>query len=138
MADSTGSNNDRGKGANESWEGYAERLIQEAQLAGEFDHLPGTGKPSPLIDSPYEEMWWIRDKLKREQLIHMPPALQIREDRKLTLEQADRLSHEEAIRALLLALNERIADAMQSGRPGPPSTTLPVDIEGYLAQRRND
>ncbi|MCA9178570.1 MAG: DUF1992 domain-containing protein [Planctomycetales bacterium] len=35
----------------ESWESYAERLIQKAQQDGAFDNLPGFGQPSSLIDS---------------------------------------------------------------------------------------
>lgn len=42
--------------------------IREAIEAGEFDNLPGFGKPSELIDAPYDAHWWIRSKMKREQL----------------------------------------------------------------------
>jgi len=42
--------------------------IHEAIEAGEFDNLPGFGKPSELIDAPYDPHWWIRSKMKREQL----------------------------------------------------------------------
>lgn len=46
----------------------AEERIQAAYQAGEFDNLPGLGEPSPLIDSDYDPGWWVRRKLKREQL----------------------------------------------------------------------
>jgi hypothetical protein len=46
----------------------AENRIRAAMEAGEFDNLPGFGKPSPLIDEPYDPYWWIRRKLTREQL----------------------------------------------------------------------
>jgi hypothetical protein len=48
----------------------ADNKIVAAVDAGEFDNLPGFGKPSPLIDSPYDPLWWIRSKLRQEQ----PPA----------------------------------------------------------------
>jgi hypothetical protein len=46
----------------------AENKIKAAIEAGEFDNLPGFGKPSPLIDEPYDPFWWIRRKLRAEQL----------------------------------------------------------------------
>ncbi|HVT28328.1 MAG TPA: DUF1992 domain-containing protein [Lacipirellulaceae bacterium] len=47
----------------------AENKIRAAIEAGEFDNLPGFGKPSAIIDEPYDPHWWIRRKLRREQLI---------------------------------------------------------------------
>lgn len=52
-----------------SWEILAEDRILAAQAAGEFDNLPGFGKPIPDIDEAYDEHWWIKAKLKREQLL---------------------------------------------------------------------
>ena len=49
---------------NETWEGYAERLIAEAQERGELDQIAGMGEPSRLIDAPYDEQWWLREKLR--------------------------------------------------------------------------
>jgi len=46
----------------------AENKIRAAIEAGGFDNLPGFGKPSPLVDEPYDPFWWIRRKLKQEQL----------------------------------------------------------------------
>jgi hypothetical protein len=46
----------------------AENKLRAAIDAGEFDNLPGTGKPCPLIDAPYDPYWWVRQKLQAEQL----------------------------------------------------------------------
>ncbi len=46
----------------------AERRIREAQERGEFDDLPGAGRPIPEATAPYEEMWWVRRWLERERL----------------------------------------------------------------------
>jgi hypothetical protein len=46
----------------------AENKLRAAIEAGEFDNLPGFGKPSRLIDEPYDPSWWIKSKLRREQL----------------------------------------------------------------------
>jgi hypothetical protein len=45
-----------------------ERRITEAMDRGEFDHLPGAGKPIPGLDEPYEPGWWARAWLRRNRL----------------------------------------------------------------------
>lgn len=46
----------------------ADNKIRAAIEAGEFDNLPGFGKPIESIDDPYDPYWWVRQKLKREEL----------------------------------------------------------------------
>lgn len=43
-----------------------EAQIRAAAERGEFDNLPGAGKPIPDLDKPYDEMWWARKLLERE------------------------------------------------------------------------
>ena len=38
------------------------------QAAGQFDNLPGFGKPHPIFDEEYDPHWWIRRKLAHEGL----------------------------------------------------------------------
>ncbi len=47
--------------------GRADRLIRKAMEAGEFDDLPGTGKPIPGAGTVDDELWWVRSWLKRNQ-----------------------------------------------------------------------
>jgi DnaJ-like protein len=58
-----------------AWTIIAEQLIRAAQDEGKFDNLPGFGKPIPGIDDPYDELWWIKAKLKREQLSVAGPVM---------------------------------------------------------------
>ena len=46
----------------------AENKILAAIEAGEFDNLPGFGKPFSFVDEPYDPLWWLRQKLKIEEL----------------------------------------------------------------------
>jgi hypothetical protein len=46
----------------------AENRIREAMENGEFDNLPGLGKPIPDIDEPYDPMWWVKQWFRREKL----------------------------------------------------------------------
>lgn len=45
--------------------GPVERSIREAMARGEFDHLPGTGKPLPDLDRQYDPDWWARRYLEQ-------------------------------------------------------------------------
>jgi hypothetical protein len=49
------------------YESLPERLIREAIDAGEFDELPGVGKPLPGAGVPDDDLWWVREWLKRNQ-----------------------------------------------------------------------
>lgn len=55
-------------GSERAMQVVAENKLRAAIEAGEFDNLPGLGKPSPLIDEPYDPWWWIRRKLRQENL----------------------------------------------------------------------
>lgn len=46
-------------------ESTADRLIREAIATGDFDDLPGAGKPIPGAGSTDDDGWWIRNWLKR-------------------------------------------------------------------------
>jgi hypothetical protein len=46
----------------------AESKIQRAMDEGEFDRLPGFGKPFEFNDCAYDPNWWIRRKIERESL----------------------------------------------------------------------
>lgn len=41
----------------DSWEGHVERMIREARERGEFDNLPGAGKPLDLEENPHAGEW---------------------------------------------------------------------------------
>lgn len=46
-------------------ESTADRIIREAMEEGDFDDLPGTGRPIPGAGTVDDEMWWVRSWLKR-------------------------------------------------------------------------
>jgi hypothetical protein len=117
-----------------TWESFVERQIREAQQAGEFDRLPGFGQPMADIDEPYDPMWWLKQKIRRENLSVMPPALQIRLDVERTLQDILRLQTESEVRRTIEELNLRIAQANLAAVWGPPSTTMPLDIERVVAE----
>ena len=50
------------------WESWVDRQIRESMERGEFDDLPGSGKPLAGLDEPDDELWWVKRKLEREGL----------------------------------------------------------------------
>ena len=62
-----------------SWESWVERQIRDSMERGEFDNLPGAGKPLPTI-ALTDEAWWIREKLRHENVSYLPPTLAIRKE----------------------------------------------------------
>jgi hypothetical protein len=44
----------------------AENKIRAAIAAGEFDNLPGPGKPAAILDKSYVPHWWIYRILDRK------------------------------------------------------------------------
>lgn len=118
------------------WNRLAEDRIRAAQEAGEFEHLPGFGQPIPGIDEPHDELWWVKDKLKREQIVALPPALAIRRDVETTLASLSTLQSESSVRATVAALNERISKASFAITWGPPVDVMPFDVEEILSRWR--
>ncbi len=119
----------------ETLETYAERLIREAQEAGEFDALP-KGKPLPLTGGPLPEAWWVKEKLKREGLSDLPPSIAIRHEAEAVLAQIAREGDERIVRERLEALNARIRKLNATHVAGPPTTLSPLDVEAVVLRWR--
>ena len=112
-----------------SWESWIERQIREAMERGEFDNLPGAGKRLANIDQPRDEMWWIRDKLRREEVSYLPPALELRRQVDHALERIARATSEGDVRRIVAEINDRIRYVNSHLTSGPPSTLMPFDVE---------
>lgn len=46
---------------------WIDEIIKAAEEQGEFDDLPGTGKPLPGAGKKDDDLWWVRSWLKRNQ-----------------------------------------------------------------------
>ena len=121
-----------------SWESWVDKQIREAKERGEFDDLPGHGMPLPDIDRPHDELWWVRDKLRREKVSVSPPALSIRREVDEALERIAAAATEEEVRGLVTAINERIRYVNSHTISGPATSIGPMDIDNVLEKwRRN-
>ena len=84
------------------------------------------------LDEPCDEFWWVKRKLRREQLSFVPDAIGIRREAEALLERLARIPTEQEARALLLDLNARIARTNAATVTGPPTTLAPLDVEDAL------
>ncbi|MBH5335820.1 DUF1992 domain-containing protein [Streptomyces pactum] len=119
-----------------SFETWADRQIREAEERGEFNELPGFGKPLPGLDRPYDDEWWVKEKMRREQLSYLPPALALRKEAEDTLAAVERARSERQVREILAGINEKIAAALRRPPPGPPLQLTPFDIEQVVTDWR--
>ena len=49
-------------------ERIANERIEAAMDSGDFDGLPGAGKPLPHMEEPYDPNWWVRNWMRRQNL----------------------------------------------------------------------
>ncbi|MEQ6899166.1 DUF1992 domain-containing protein [Microbacterium sp. KR10-403] len=120
----------------ERW-AYVETSIQQAIRRGEFDDLPGAGKPLEGLGDHHDPDWWIRRKIQTEQLSGLgPPALTLRVENERLHETLDALHSESAVREHLEDFNRRVVEARRQLQGGPPVVTPTRDVEAELAEWR--
>lgn len=128
---------DRGQATLDARAQYVEVSIQQAIRRGDFDGLPGAGKPLPELDSVRDPDWWIRRKIEREGLTGLgPPALTLRTEDAQLHDRLDALGAEGAVREVLQDFNHRVREARRQLLGGPPVVTRPRDEEAEVAAWR--
>lgn len=117
-----------------SFETWTDRQIREAQERGAFEGLTGKGKPLHSANASYDELWWVKDKMRREGLSFLPPSLALRkeaEDAEAAIAEA---VSERQVRRILDVINEKIEAAIRRPPPGPPLNRGPFDVERTVAE----
>ncbi|GAA3678019.1 hypothetical protein GCM10022237_41780 [Nocardioides ginsengisoli] len=111
---------------------WVDLQVRRAMERGEFDHLPGAGKPIADLGAEHDPDWWVKRLVERERLVVLPPALQLRKD-DATLDAAlDELASEREARAFVEDFNARVIRARYTPVDGPPLITMPRDVEETL------
>src|SRR4051794_8882456 len=116
------------------WESAVDRQIREAQERGEWERLNGLGKPLPGAGTEYDEDWWVKEWVRRQEVTGVLPAtLTLRKDVEDVAAAVDRLRTETQVRAHVAELNERIGRNRRGYLDGPAVLLRELDADAVVA-----
>lgn len=122
-------------------ESWIDAQIREAQERGDFDNLPGAGKPIEGLGRRQDPDWWLKGYLKREKLdAPLPETLVLRKEIEALSETLAEERSERVVREIVTDLNARIVDARRRRTDGLKITiaTLEVDriVDAWRSRRQ--
>lgn len=113
-----------------AFESWIDRQIREARERGEFDNLPGAGKPIPGLGGRHDDNWWVKGLMERENLKPLlPTTLSLRKEASELMETVAKERTEKAVREIVTDLNERILDSRRRKVDGPPIWIKTYDVD---------
>ena len=112
---------------------FVDVSIQQAIRRGEFDNLPGAGKPLQGLGDHHDPDWWIRRKIQSEKLTGLgPPALTLRVESAELADRLDELTQEQDVREAVEDFNRRVIEARRQLLGGPPVVTPTRDTDAEV------
>jgi len=112
---------------------WVDLQIRRAMERGEFDDLPGAGKPLKLPDR-HDPDWWVKQLIEREKITGvLPPALGLRKEDAELDAVLDREANEEGVRRQVDDFNRRVVEARRQLQGGPPVVTPTRDADAEVA-----
>lgn len=116
---------------------WVELQVQQAMERGEFDDLPGRGKPLGDLGSLHDRDWWLRKLIEREQITGvLPEALQLRKEDAELDALLDRETAERRVREKIEDFNRRVVAARRQLQGGPPVVTATRDLDAEVERWR--
>ena len=88
--------------------GAVEQAIRDAMARGEFENLPGAGKPLPDADKPYDPDWWARRYVNQART--QDAADELRRTIRAELPRLRTMSDRNAAAARVAVLNQMVAE----------------------------
>jgi hypothetical protein len=119
-----------------SWESWVDAQISRARARGDFDDLPGAGKPLPRRSGDESAYDWVVNWARKENvdvLGMLPPALALRKEREGLPARAARLPSEAAVRALVEDFNDRVRLFWRRPQEGPAVAVGLADADEVVA-----
>ncbi len=116
-------------------ETWVDLQVRQAMERGEFEDLPGKGKPLEGLTGRDDPDWWVRRLVEREQITGvLPPSLQLRKEDAELDERLDRLGSEADVRREVDDFNARVRWALYRPPEGPPMVTQRRDPDTEVAR----
>ncbi|NUO35947.1 MAG: DUF1992 domain-containing protein [Dermatophilaceae bacterium] len=122
------------------WESPVEKQIREAQERGDFDNLPGAGKPLDLSDAGDPD-WWLKRFAERENLDlggALPGPLALRKEAAGYPESLADVRTEAQVREVIEDYNRRVLADRRRPAVGslPPLLAKTLDVDEMVEQWR--
>jgi hypothetical protein len=118
---------------------WVEQQLRVAFERGDFDDLPGAGKPLEGLGTEHDPDWWVKKLVEREQISVLPPALELRKEDAELEARLDRITAESEVREELGSFNARVRRARMQLLGGPPVITperdLDAEVEAWRERR---
>ncbi|OIJ24505.1 J-domain-containing protein [Nocardioides luteus] len=111
---------------------WVDLQVQQAIQRGEFDNLPGAGRPIKNLDRDHDPDWWVKQLIEREQIVLLPRSVQLRKDDAELDDLLDTQTTEDGARRIIEEFNERVIAARYGAPEGPPLITMPRDVDATL------
>ncbi|MGH3329715.1 MAG: DUF1992 domain-containing protein [Nocardioidaceae bacterium] len=109
---------------------WVDMQIRQAMARGDFDNLPGAGKPIRGLGGTHDPDWWVKSLVEREQITGaLPPALALRHEDAGLDGLLDREASEDGVRRTVEDFNRRVVDARRQLLGGPPVVTPTRDVD---------
>jgi len=108
---------------------WVDLQVKQAMERGDFDDLPGAGKPIPDLGTQHDPDWWLKKMVERERIAVLPPSLQLRKEDAEMDDRLDAIHVEKDVRRTVEEFNERVIAARYGNPVGPPLVTMPRDVE---------
>ena len=118
-------------------ESWVDQQIRAAEKRGDFEELPGAGKPLPKVDTS-DPAWWVKRKLASENLsVPLPPQLELRKEVKQVLAALPKMRTEAEVRTRLEAINARIRAVNRGSIEGPATNLGVMDVDLWVQRWRD-
>lgn len=111
---------------------WVDLQVRQAMERGDFDNLPGAGRPIEGLGEHHDPDWWLKKLVERENITVLPPSVALRKEDAELDEELDRYAVEAEVRQHVEDFNERVIRARYSLSPGPPLITMPRDVEATV------
>jgi hypothetical protein len=112
---------------------WVDLQVRQAMERGEFDNLPGAGKPIEGLGGEHDPDWWLKKLVERERIAVLPPSIALRKEDAELDDRLDAINVERDVRREVEDFNERVIRARYSLSAGPPLITMPRDVDDTVA-----
>jgi hypothetical protein len=118
---------------------WVDLQVRQAMERGEFDDLPGQGKPIEDLGVEHDPDWWVKKLVEREKIALLPPAIALRKEDAELDARLDTITVEREVRRELEDFNRRVVETRRQLQGGPPVITPERDVDAEVeawTQRR--